>query len=203
MNPKIRSLERIFAFNHCRGYNQDQMSQYESDEIKIRPETPADEEAIHAVNASAFRTEGEAKVVDRLREVCNPFVSLVAEMDEQVVGHILFTPVTLKTTECRTVQGMGLAPLAVLPAYQGRGIGSALCNAGLDAMAALDTTFVVVLGHPGYYPRFGFTPAAEQGFQCGYPDTPPEAFMIRVFDEALLNGLSGVIYYRTEFDDVT
>ena len=171
--------------------------------LNIRPEHPGDQAAIHAVNASAFKTDSEARVVDLLRERCRPFISLVAEVDEQVVGHILFTPVQLYTAEAWIVEGMGLAPLTVLPEYQNRGIGSALCESGLAELIRRTAPFVVVLGHPGYYPRFGFVQAIECHIQCAYPDVPSEAFMIKVFDQAAVAGLSGVIHYRPEFDAVT
>jgi putative acetyltransferase len=171
--------------------------------VEIRPEVEDDRAAIHAVNAAAFKTEGEAKVVDALRDNCSPFISLVAAVSDKAVGHILFTPVELHTDDGRILEGMGLAPLAVLPEYQHKGIGSALCEAGLAEMRNLDIPFVVVLGHPRYYPRFGFKPAADFGLRCAFPDVPPEAFMIRVFDKIVMNGIKGVIHYRPEFDEVT
>lgn len=170
--------------------------------MDIRLETPDDIEAIHAVNAAAFRTDGEAKVVDRLREICHPFISLVAEVNGKVVGHILFTPVQLNTSKDLILDGMGLAPLAVLPEYQSKGIGSALCESGLEKIRAMGTPFVVVLGHPGYYPHFGFKPAADFGIRSAYPDVPPEAFMIKIYDRDLLHGVKGVVQYRPEFDEV-
>ncbi len=181
------------------------MKEKDSQGIKIRPENASDIEAIHAVNKAAFRTDGEARVVDQLRENCSDsdFVSFIAEVNDEIVGQILFTPVELITSDNRIVEGMGLAPLAVLPSYQGRGIGSALCEAGIAAVRDMGAPFVVVLGHPGYYPRFGFTPAVDLGFQCAYLNVPPDAFMIRIFDQKLMNGLTGVIHYRPEFDEVT
>jgi putative acetyltransferase len=171
--------------------------------VDVRPEVEDDLHVIHAINTAAFKTEGEAKVVDELRENCSPFISLVAEVNDKAVGHILFTPVELHTDDGRILEGMGLAPLAVLPEYQHKGIGSALCEAGLAEMRNLDIPFVVVLGHPRYYPRFGFKPAADIGLRCVYPDVPPEAFMIKVFDKTVLRGIKGVIHYQPEFDEVT
>jgi putative acetyltransferase len=115
------------------------------------------------------------------------------------VGHILFSPVTLEGPKS-TLKGMGLAPMAVLPEYQGRGIGSRLVREGLRRLKRASIPFVIVLGHPGYYPRFGFSPASRYGIHCQWPDVPDPAFMILVFDEPALIGVSGVARYRDEFD---
>ncbi|MBG0787306.1 MAG: N-acetyltransferase [Anaerolineaceae bacterium] len=159
--------------------------------------------SIREVNLRAFKGPGESQVVDLLRESGETFVSIVAEINGQVVGHILFTPVRLVADSGETVNGMGLAPLAVHPDYQNQGIGSFLCEAGVEQMKDSDVPFVVVLGHPTYYPRFGFEPACKHELRCAYEDVPSDAFMIRIFQPEALEGLSGVIYYRQEFDQVT
>ena len=171
--------------------------------IILRKEAPEDSSAIREVNLLAFKGPGEAQVVDLLRASCDPYVSIVAEVHGRVAGHILFTPVKLIADDGVMVNGMGLAPLAVHPDFQGQGIGSILCEAGLVEMADRGTPFVVVLGHPDYYPRFGFDPASSHNLRCSYEDVPPEAFMVRVFQPQALQGLSGVVYYRPEFDEVT
>jgi putative acetyltransferase len=171
--------------------------------INIRLEEKDDQDAIYTIHAVAFNTDGEARIVNTLRENCNPFISLVADVSGQVVGHVLFTPVQLLTEKGRTLEGMGLAPLAVLPEYQHRGIGSALCEVGLASMKNLGITYVVVLGHPDYYPRFGFEPAVDLGIRCAYRDVPPKAFMIKIFDDKALDGVTGIVKYRPEFDEVT
>ncbi len=127
----------------------------------------------------------------------------MAEINGQVVGHVLFTPVRLVADTGETINGTGLAPLAVHPEYQNQGIGSILCEAGVEEMRDSGVPFVVVLGHPAYYSRFGFEPATECGFRCAYEDVPAEAFMIKIFQPQVLEGLSGAIYYRQEFDEVT
>ena len=179
------------------------MSKKSFSPIIIRREIPDDIPEIHELNIEAFDGPGEARVVDQLRKSCDPFLSIVAEVNGQVVGHILFTPVRLVSDQGATLLGMGLAPLAVNPEFQNQGIGSILCKAGLEEMQTSGTPFVVVLGHPKYYPRFGFEPAANFDLRCGYEGVPEEAFMIKIFQPQKLEGLSGVIYYRKEFDTVT
>jgi putative acetyltransferase len=179
------------------------MKQNNDETVFIRPGRPEDRGAVRAVNLAAFQTTGEADVVDLLREGCPRFISLVAEVRGQVVGHVLFTPVTLTADDGQALAGMGLAPLAVLPDFQNAGVGTALVKAGMAQMEVEGVPFVVVLGHPDYYPRFGFGVAARFGLRCAYPDVPEEAFMVRIFDEAALTGMQGVVHYRPEFDPVS
>jgi putative acetyltransferase len=166
--------------------------------VTVRKEKTSDTQEIRRVNLAAFGREAEANVVDTLRESCPETISLVAVYDNQVVGHILFTPVTVET-KTRTIKGMGLAPMAVMPECQRQGIGSQLVKAGLDQIERAGYPFVIVLGHPEYYPRFGFIPASRYGIVSEYQDVPDEAFMILVFDETAFKGASGVAKYRTEF----
>ncbi len=139
----------------------------EQDEpIVIRSEEKKDWAAIHALNSAAFRSPAEADLVDALRRQAHPAISLLAEDSQTVVGHIMFSPVVLPGyPELRI---MGLAPMAVLPQHQRRGIGSALVRAGLAECRKLGFGAVVVLGHPDYYPRFGFSPASRFGISCEY-----------------------------------
>jgi len=136
--------------------------------VVIRAERPQDAEAIRAVNLAAFPTALEGDIVDALRPRVTTFLSLVAEADGEVIGHILFTPVAVgeAAPSCRA---MGLAPMAVTPDRQRRGVGSLLVTAGLDACRDLGAEMVVVLGHADYYPRFGFRPAADFGLRCPIP----------------------------------
>ena len=164
----------------------------------IRKERPGDEAQIYEVNYRAFERKEEAEVVAMLRESCPAGVSLVAEEDGILVGHILFTP-TIIESEGKSIVGSGLAPMAVLPKYQGRGIGSALVGAGLEEMRTVGEPFVVVVGHPGFYPRFGFERASKYGIRCEYDQVPDEAFMIVVYDAGKLKGLNGVAKERPEF----
>jgi len=164
----------------------------------IRRERPGDEARIHAVNARAFEREAEAEIVDVLRSTCPEGTSLVAEEDGRVVGHILFTPTAIET-EGEPVTGTGLGPLAILPEYQRRGIGSALVVAGLEEMRKAGEPFVVLVGHPTYYPRFGFERGSKYGIRPQFAQVPDEAFMIFIFDEDGMRGVSGVAKIRPEF----
>jgi putative acetyltransferase len=165
-----------------------------------RLEKPVDVPGIRMVNELAFEQPDEADIVDRLRESCDDLLSLVAVRDQNVVGHILFSPVTLETRE-KTITGTGLAPMGVRPGYQRQGIGSDLVRAGLALLFhERQSPFVIVLGHPEYYPRFGFEPASKYGVECQWEGVPDEAFMIRVRDGHDTGGLSGVARYRDEFD---
>lgn len=166
----------------------------------IRIEQPSDIEGIRRVNRAAFDGEYESEVVDQLRLNCPTILSLVASDGANIVGHILFSPAQIVQDEGWTISGMGLGPLAVLPTYQDMGIGSALCKEGLQRMEVLGYPFVVVLGHPGYYPRFGFERASSHGVRTSFEDVPDDAFMIRIFDEAAMAGVKGIAYYRPEFD---
>lgn len=170
--------------------------------ITIRREMPADHPAVRRVNELAFGKPLEADRVDRLRGSCSGLVSLVAVSADQVVGHIFFSPAVIEG-ECRSLNGMGLAPIAVLPAFQRQGVGKALIGAGIDKMRDSGEPFAIVLGHPEYYTPFGFFPASRFGIRCEYDGVPDDAFMFLVLDEGVTVGLSGVAKYRPEFADVT
>lgn len=164
----------------------------------IRREQPADAVAIHTIHEQAFGQPAEAVLVDRLRAHCTDYQGFVLTQDQKIIGHLLFTPVELTADNGCTLTGMGLAPLAVLPAYQRQGYGSALIETGLLEMQTAGWPYVVVLGHPDYYPRFGFAPASHAGLRCEYA-VPEEAFMLLVFDEDALHGIKGTVRYRPEF----
>lgn len=167
--------------------------------ITVRPERPEDIPRVRKINWTAFEQPAEAEIVDRLRENCPEALSLVAEEEGQIVGHILFSPVELKSRN-KVIRGVGLAPMAVLPERQRQGIGSRLVWSGLDRLKDQACPFVIVLGHPEYYPRFGFERASKYGITGQWAGVPDEAFMIIVFDEGVLQGVSGVARYRAEFD---
>jgi putative acetyltransferase len=179
------------------------MNQEKQLKFYITEEGGADHAGIRAVHLAAFENAGEADVVDRLRENCSTFMSLVAKTDDKVLGHILLTPARLIQNEGWSIEGLGLAPVGVLPAFQNLGIGTALCLAGLAKASSDGYPFVVVLGHPGYYPRFGFEPASNYGIQSAFAGVPDEAFMIKVLNPEIMTDAQGVVYYRQEFDDIT
>lgn len=170
--------------------------------IHIRLECPEDYPQINAIDELAFEQSGEANLVYQLREACPEALSLVAENGNALVGHILFSPVVIESGDAK-IQGMGLAPMAVHPQRQREGIGSRLVREGLEILRERGYPFVVVLGHPGYYPRFGFEPASKYHLICQWDGVPNEAFMIAVFDPDALKDLRGIVRYRDEFNQVT
>ena len=162
----------------------------------IRPEENQDRAAVHALNSAAFGSPAEANLVDALRQEARPVISLVAADDQTVVGHIMFSPVVLPGDPGLRMKG--LAPMAVAPQHQRQGIGSALVRAGLERCKMLGFGAVVVLGHPEYYPRFGFAPASRFGISCEY-EAPDEAFMLIELETGYLRGASGKVQYHTAF----
>jgi len=164
--------------------------------ITIRPETASDADQVRVVNERAFEGPDEAAIVDAVRYTPGA-ISLVAAEGDRIVGHILFTPVRLAESGS-AIRAAGLAPMAVLPDYQRRGVGSQLVNAGLEACRAAGYDIVVVLGHPEYYPRFGFVVAASQGLSCEYA-VPAEVFMVTELRAGMLRHAHGLVRYRPEF----
>lgn len=167
---------------------------------RIRPERPEDIAAIHALNEAAFPTCAEADLVDTLRDEGAHVLSLVAVDGDRVVGHILFSPVVIET-KAGALDALGLGPMALLPERQREGTGSKLVTASLMQCTAIDYPAVVVLGHPEYYPRFGFLRADRFGITCEFP-SPPEAFMIKELQAGALAGKSGIAKYHAAFDAV-
>jgi putative acetyltransferase len=167
--------------------------------IEIRCEQPEDIEAIQVLNHRAFGGPTEASIVDAIRAVCPEVMSLVAVDEGQIVGHIFFSPVSV-FGESGTIEGMGLGPMAVLPEFQRQGIGLALIQAGIKLVRQKNHPFVIVLGHPEYYPRFGFVPASRYGLAPQWEGIPDEAFMVLLLDETAKADLSGIARYLDEFD---
>ena len=167
----------------------------------VRRETSRDISQVRLINKLAFESPVEASIVDALRRSCPDLISLVAENESDVVGHILFSPAVINRSDVGDIEGMGLAPMAVHPDSQRQGIGSQLVEQGLEILRQRGCPFVVVLGHPEYYPRFGFKPASQYGLACQWEGVPDEAFMVLIMDKGKLDGVSGVIRYRNEFDD--
>lgn len=177
----------------------------------IRAERGHERAAIRHVNERAFERAGEADLVDALRREADPFVSLVAEDGGRVVGHICFSPVEIGAADAvlgdarskdagARLAGtvLGLAPMAVIPERQRQGIGSMLVEKGLTACRERGAVAVVVLGHPDYYPKFGFVPAARYGLRSEY-DVPSEAFMAVELTPGVLAGTGGIVRYHPAF----
>ena len=173
-------------------------------EVTVRPETATDQDAIYHVNVAAFGRPAEADLVNALRRDNALSLSLVAERDGQLVGHIAFSLVRV-ADEQNAFDAPALGPMAVLPMHQGQGIGSLLIEAGLAAMVEQRAKIVFVLGHPTYYPRFGFVPAQRYGIECEF-DAPAEVFMVCLLQEGALQEDAtrrhAVVHYRPAFHDI-
>jgi putative acetyltransferase len=166
----------------------------------IRREEPRDGTAIRYVNEQAFGGSGEANAIDAPRDRDAATLSLVAVIDDRVVGHLFFSPATIESPD-RSWPALGLAPLSVLPEYQRQGIGTALMNAGLEECRRLGYERIIVLGHPTYYPRFGFERASQYGVRFEF-EAPDEACMILALQPGALEGVSGVAKYQPEWNGV-
>jgi putative acetyltransferase len=169
--------------------------------ITVRPERIEDYTAIHEVHVLAFGREVEARLVESLRQSTNftPELSLVAVKNGRVVGHILFSPVIIETQK-GAISAMALAPMAVQPKLQNQGIGSELVRQGLKECQLLGLKVVVVVGHPTYYPRFGFSSARAKGLEAPF-QVPDEAFMALELIPEALDGISGMVKYPPAFDE--
>jgi putative acetyltransferase len=167
-------------------------------ELAIRVEEPHDARAVRRVIVAAFKGHLEADLVDTLRRHGKIAASLVATMGHSIVGHALLTDVTLHGPGLAP-RGAGLAPLAVRPLLQRRGIGAQLMRAATGCARDAGYGFMVLLGDPAYYRRFGFRAAATLGLACEF-DAPEEAFMALELAPGALAGASGLVRYEPEFD---
>lgn len=170
--------------------------------LTFASETENDTAAIREVLIAAFDRTNEAKLVDLIRNSENfiPELSIVAKENNLVVGHILFTPISIDTAT-EKFSALALAPLAVTPAQQRQGIGSQLIEIGLAKSQELGHNIVVVLGHPNYYAKFGFQTASNFGVEAPFP-VPDEAFMILGLKPDALHNVSGTVRYPAYFNEV-
>lgn len=173
--------------------------------ITVRIETKKDYPVIYEVNKLGFNRENEAKLVDNLRKSSGfiPELSLVAIKDGKIVGHILFSKVRIKNDKGE-ITVLTLAPIAVLPKHQRQGIGSLLIKKGLAACKELGWNVIVTIGHPDYYPRFGFTPARQKGLEISFKDPiPDEAFMVCELKSGALKDIEGTVELPPVFEEAT
>ena len=166
--------------------------------IEIREERPDDVAAVRELNRRAFGQDQESNIVDALRANGAALLSLVATLNDRVVGHIMYSPVSVGGN----VKGAALGQMAVIPERQRQGIGSKLIEAGNQNLKNADCPFIIVVGHANYYPRFGFRPASEHGIKCEW-DVPDDVFMLLVLDQVKMEGVSGLAKYRDEFSSVS
>ena len=154
---------------------------------------------IDAFTASEFGHNGEAELIDVIRSHSDDYLSLVAIDDDRVVGHILFSPATIHS-KGSIINGMGLAPMAVLPTYQRSGVGSALVNGGLQRLTDTSAAFTIVAGHTDYYPRFGFLPAQDYAVTHGFKEMPQEILFVRPHNATTASAIKGgLAYYHIAF----
>lgn len=163
--------------------------------IVIRVEQPEDRSAIRAINEAAFGRPDEADLIDALRGEGAVLSSLVAEIERQPVGHLLFSRMWIETAT-DSIPAVALAPMAVLPEHQRRGVGSELIQHGLDLLRRDRARIVIVLGHRDYYPRFGFS--SEKALPLENP-FPPGALMAVEIESGALDGVRGRVRYAKAF----
>lgn len=164
--------------------------------VQIRPETSNDFESIRHINTLAFGSAMEGKLVDALRDCGHLTVSLIAELQGEIIGHILFSPVTIEMTD-DSMEVLSLAPMAVLPDFQRTGVGTALVEAGIKACRETKYKSVVVLGHPKFYRRFGFSPVLTQSLKSPFGEG--EAWMALELVPGALDGVVGTVVYPPPF----
>ena len=165
--------------------------------LNIRKEERGDIGIIRHVNKQAFGQEDEADIIEKLRKRNILSISLVALDGGEIVGHIAFSPVIIESADS-SFQAMALGPMSILPEHQRRGIGSRLVRAGLEECRNLGHDIAVLVGHPEYYPRFGFVPARPKGIKCEF-EAPDEAWMVVELGENALAGRQGTAIFQPEF----
>lgn len=169
----------------------------------IRKETSADHSEIYEVNRIAFGQDNEARLVDLLRksDVFIPELSLIALVDKNIVGHILFTKLKIIDDRGDEHESLALAPMAVRTDFQKQGIGGHLIRQGLQEAKGLGYRSVIVLGHEHYYPKFGFEPAIKWNIKPPF-EVPSEVFMAIELVNNGLKGVTGTVQYPKEFNEV-
>lgn len=174
------------------------------EKIIFRQEVPSDYQSVFDVNLSAFDQANEARLVEALRKNSSVFVpelSIVAELNEKVIGHILFTKIAIVDSMGKSHESLALAPMSVLSEFQKRGVGGLLIKRGFEVASQLNYSSVIVLGHEHYYPKFGFEPAEKWGIMPPF-EVPANVFMAIELKEDGLKDISGTVIYPQEFGGV-
>jgi len=169
--------------------------------ITIRKEEEKDHKQIYEVNKLAFQQENEGKLIEKIRNTENfiPELSIVAEIDNRIVGHILFSKI--KIVGKSVYESLALAPMAVIPEFQKKGIGSELVKKGIKMAKKLGFDSIIVIGHKEYYPKFGFQRASKWNIKCPF-EVPDEVFMAIELTEKAFEGKAGTVEYPDEFNEV-
>lgn len=171
--------------------------------FEIRVEEPGDYAGVSSVHDLAFKRPDEGILVEKIRksDTFIPELSFVAVAGNQIVGHVIFSRVYIDAAS-GSKPVLALAPLAVHPEYQGKGVGTKLTNAGIKKAKQLGWRAMIVLGQPTYYPRFGFEPATEYGIECPFPLNDPNAFMAMELHDEGLDDASGTVVYPSFFSEL-
>ena len=169
--------------------------------ITIRKEEERDYKKVYEVNRLAFQQENESKLIEKIRKGKNfvPDLSLVAKIDDEIVGHILFS--RIKIVGDSIFESLALAPVAVIPEFQKQGIGAELIKKGIEKAKELGFDSIIVLGHKEYYPKFGFKRASNWSIECPF-EVPDEAFMAIELTEKAFEDKAGTVRYPDEFMEV-
>ena len=168
--------------------------------ITIRKEEENDNIQIYEVNKLAFQQENEGKLIEKIRNTENfiPELSIVAEIDNRIVGHILFSKI--KIVGKSVYESLALAPMAVIPEFQKKGIGSELVKIGIKMAKKLGFDSIIVIGHKEYYPKFGFQRASKWNIKCPF-EVPDDVFMAIELTEKAFEGKAGTVEYPDEFNE--
>jgi putative acetyltransferase len=166
-------------------------------EEMIRKEIVRDIQDIRQLNDLVFSSPVEGTIVDAIRKRSSEVLSMVAVVDDKIVGHVFFSPVEIDGLNSH--QAFGLGPMAVLSEYQRQGIGSGLVTQGIKQLQELGCAAVVVLGLPEYYPKFGFSPAGKYGLKCEWDGIPDDTFMLRFLKKEYEGVVRGTVRYMKEF----
>lgn len=179
-----------------------------TDDMILRPAESGDRDALLAVHAAAFGADDGPVIAQLVADLLDddtsrPLLSLVARDEDRLVGHLLLTSIGLCGSDTGNVEARILCPLAVVPELQGRGIGDRLVRDGLDRLRDDGVGLVVVLGHPSYYPRFGFRPAGARGIDAPYAIAPEnaEAWMVVELTPGALGRMRGTVVCARPLQD--